>query len=509
MSETKNALLAWKRLGESIASQSIINAQETPTEQENRKAKARKDFAFFVRYYFPHYCKNEETGEYIKPAKFHTKAAKEILNNKNIRAVYQWPRGHAKSVYMDVIVPMWLICQEKRLLNVMILVGKSEDNAATLLGDLQAELQYNARYIHDFGTKYNAGDWQDGQFVTQDDMAFFALGRGQSPRGLRHKQYRPDYIVIDDIDDDQMCRNDQRVNECAKTIKSELFGCFGAGGGRFIMVGNLIAKNSVLQKLMDTKGVSVSKVNIMDSKGVPAWPEYWKPERIAEMQQFMGYREFQKEYMNNPVTEGAVFKADWIKWKQCENWRKYDQIVAYCDPSFKGTEKSDFKAVKVWGKIKSELHCLKAFCRQCTIGELVRWFYDLHESIPQGTPIDYFIEANMLQDMILDEFTAEGERRGYQLPIRGDKRKKPDKFQRVEAVSALWERGFVWYDSRQKEDFDMQAAMDQTLAFERGMRGHDDAPDADEGAIYILQRTARSHIFEPQIGKRLPPSASY
>ena len=49
-----------------------------------------------------------------------------------------------------------------------------------------------------------------------------------------------------------------------------------------------------------------------------------------------------------------------------------------------------------------------------------------------------------MQDMILDDFTEEGNLRGYQLPITGDTRKKPDKFQRIEAISPLWERGFVF-----------------------------------------------------------------
>ena len=55
----------------------------------------------------------------------------------------------------------------------MVLVGKSEDNADALLGDLQAELQYNNYIIQDFGEQYNAGTWQEGEPVTKDRCAFF------------------------------------------------------------------------------------------------------------------------------------------------------------------------------------------------------------------------------------------------------------------------------------------------------------------------------------------------
>lgn len=99
---------------------------------------------------------------------------------------------------------------------------------------------------------------------------------------------------------------------------------------------------------------------------------------------------------------------------------------------------------------------------------MVRWCYDLYEwTREQGISVRWYMEANFMQDTILDEFRREGELRGYQLPITGDKRKKPDKFQRVEAISPLWERGFVVYDETQKDDPDMLAGIDQTLAFEK------------------------------------------
>lgn len=84
------------------------------------------------------------------------------------------PRA-AKSTNMDVFVPMWLMIQERREINVMVLVGKSEGNAKTLLGDIQAELQYNQRYIHDFGEQYNAGSWEEGEFVTRSEVAFLPV----------------------------------------------------------------------------------------------------------------------------------------------------------------------------------------------------------------------------------------------------------------------------------------------------------------------------------------------
>ena len=110
-----------------------------------------------------------------------------------------------------------------------------------------------------------------------------------------------------------------------------------------------------------------------------------------------------------------------------------------------------------------------------------------------------------MQDIILDEFDAEGRIRGYQLPLMPDTRKKPEKIQRVEAISPLWERGKVFYNEALRESPDMQVGIDQTLSLERGSRAHDDAPDADEGAIWILQRNTRQEVFKPVVVKRRSP----
>jgi hypothetical protein len=137
---------------------------------------------------------------------------------------------------------------------------------------------------------------------------------------------------------------------------------------------------------------------------------------------------------------------------------------------------------------------------------MVRWFYDLHESVPEGVICDYYMEANFMQDVILDEFTVEGQLRGYQLPIRSDQRKKPDKFQRIESISPLWERGFIFYNEDLKNDRDTLTGIEQLLALEKGSNTHDDAPDADEGAIYILQKRTRMQTFQPTFGSRPKPS---
>ena len=510
--ERKQAYEAWKLHCKQIAAltDTSLMAQESKQQKEKRIEKLQNNYAEFCEYYFPHFLqlKDKTTGQVIKTihnAPFHNQAARKVKTTPNLKAVFMWPRGHAKSTHLDIFTPLWLMFQKARLINFMVIVGKSEEAAKRLLGDIQAELQYNDRLIRDFGDqKPTGGDWTDGEFKAKCGVKFLACGRGQSPRGLRDREARPDYIVIDDLDDDELCNNEKRVRELTSWVKSALFGALDVGRGRFIMVGNLIAKNSVLFNIAHTKGVFLSKIYAVDADGEPVWKEKWTKKEAEDYKAFVGYRAWNKEMMHNPIKDGSIFRHEWIQFKKMPKLYKYKALVCYIDPSWKSTTQNDYKACRLWGSIGKELHLINCFVRQDTTGAMVRWLYNLYEdSIQQDASIQFFMEANLMQDTALDEFEAEGDIRGYQLPITADKRKKPDKLQRIESVAPLWERGCVFYNSALKDSEDMQVGIDQTLALEHGSREHDDAPDADEGAIYILQKQGRVAAFQPRIVKRM------
>lgn len=507
--EKKLAYERWKEHCKEVQSLTELSslANETPAQKNKRIARLQKDYAAFCEYYFPHFLtlRDQTSGEVLRTvhnAPFHNAAALKVKNTPNLKAVFKWPRGHAKSTHFDIFLPLWLIFQPKRLINFMVVVGKSEDSAKRLLSDIQAELEFNQRIIADFGGQKNLGHWQEGEFTSQSGVNFLACGRGQSPRGLRERESRPDYIVIDDLDDDELCRNEKRVKELTDWVKEALFGALDVGRGRFIMVGNLISKTSVLANIAASRGVHVSEIKAVDKDGEPVWKEKWTKEEAQDYADFVGYRAWQKEMMHNPIKDGTIFRHEWIRYKKVLPLHKYEMLVCYTDPSFKSTTSNDYKASRLWGKIGNELHLIDCYVRQDTVSGMVRWLYNLFESIPENVAVRFFMEANFMQDIILDEFTTEGNIRGYQLPILPDKRKKPEKIQRIEAISPLWERGFIYYNESLKDNPDMVVGIEQTLALERGSRVHDDAPDADEGAIWYLQRDTRQQQSKPMFGAR-------
>ncbi len=511
--ELKKAYEEWKEHCKNVQSMtqlSLKTTKETPAQKDKRIKYLLSHYDAFCEYYFPHYLtiKDKVTGAVVRiahNAPFHSKAAKMIRENANLKAVFQWPRFHAKSTHIGVFIPIWLMVMPEPLIHFMVTVNASEDGAKKLLGDLQAELEFNQRLIADFGKFKNLGSWTDGEFKTQKGIKFLAVGRGQSPRGLRERENRPDYIHIDDIDEDRRCLNESLIRQDVEWVWSALFGTMDAGRGRFIIVGNLISKCSVLANLAKNKKMHVSIIKAVDKDGNPVWPDKWSKEEAQDYAETVGYRVWQKEMMHNPISAGSIFRHDWIRFKRLPKLEKYEILVCYTDPSFKSTSANDYKASRLWGKIGTELHLIDCYVRQDTVSGMVRWLYDLYERTRDRVAISFFMEANFMQDIILDEFAAEGNLRGYQLPLLPDKRKKPEKIQRIEAISPLWERGFVFYNEALKDSPDMQVGIEQTLALERGSRVHDDAPDADEGAIWYLQRNTRQSTFKPVLVPRPCP----
>lgn len=480
-----DALKEWQLHNDEVQQQTTVDRGESQALKSERIKRARKDYAFFVEYYFPHFAK-------CPTGKFQVQAANFILNHRNSKAVFKWARAHAKSTHMDVFIPLWLKCQERREINVMVVVGKSQDNANTLLSDIQSELQFNQRYINDFGNQFKIGHWSEGNFVTQDGCAFFALGRGQSPRGLRYRDQRPDYIVIDDLDDDELCQNESRVSKLTDWVKEALFGTLDGGRGRFIMVGNLIGKDSVLARISETEGVHVSQVNIYDKNGDITWAEKWTKEEVKEMEKFMGYRSFQKEYMNNPITEGAVFKE--LYFGEVPPLHKFRFLVAYADPSPSNNtndRKNSTKALWLIGYADGRFFIITGFLDRVTNDEFVDWFYSIEEYVGGKTQIYNYIENNTLQAPFFEQvfmplFYRKGVERSHHIGVIPDPRKKPDKFSRIEGnLEPLVRNSRLVFNVREKDNPNMQRLAEQFKLFNPAMKAPADGPDAIEGGVFI------------------------
>lgn len=495
-----------------IAQYTNIRINETPKEKAERMRKLEADYIKWFEYYFSDYAK--------KPcAWFHRKLANKIIKNRHIRALAEWFRSAAKSVHIDMGIPLYLYLVMDDM-HYMLLIGETEPKAKKLLSSLQAQLQFNQRIINDYGMRFKFGDWADGDFTTTDGVKFTALGFMQSPRGAREGENRPDYIVIDDVDNRRHVNNDKMMREAIEFITEDVWGTFDSDEdttNRFIYANNNFHKNSITNRLKqlflqgekqaeqdgDECNFYILKVcavkNLVDF--TPEWSEKTSAEYWRKKYNSMPYRSFMREYMHVHIQDGAVFRYEDIIHGEMLRLDKYDGLVCYGDLSYKAA--GDYKAMLLVGKIGRMFHIIHVYLRRGSRAKVAAWLYDLYEDKKLSRyNIHYLIEGLFAQDEFVNDFDEEGDERGYHIPVVADKRGKADKFDRIESTAGFFERHNVIFNIEEQDSPDQRTLIDQFLAFEKGSQANDDGPDAWQGAESKLNRITFVEKFEPRTTSR-------
>ena len=196
-SKDRAELAEWNDLVVSIKESSDINPMDTTADIQARRRHLEKDPESWFRYYFEMYCTSEA-------AEFHKAATHRILTHERWYEVRAWSRELAKSA--RAMMEISYLALTGKIRNVL-LISNSLDNAERLLLPFMANFEENQRIIQDYGPQRKLGEWETGEFTLRSGCSFRAIGAGQSPRGTRNKNVRPDFILIDDIDTDEECRN--------------------------------------------------------------------------------------------------------------------------------------------------------------------------------------------------------------------------------------------------------------------------------------------------------------
>ena len=500
-----------------IKQSTSVNINESLKDKQLRIKKLEGDYADWFEYYFPMYAKS-------KCAWFHKRMAKKIYENKIISYLAEIYRSGAKSVHVDMGIPLYLYVKNE--LFFMLLIGETDPKAKKLISDIQAQLKYNQRFISDYGKKFKYGDWADGDFTTTDGVKFMSLGLGQSPRGVRELASRPDYIVIDDVDTKERCNNDKRSRLAYEWVWEDLQGTFDEGGERrrFIVANNNFHKNTVINQLK-TEFLRINKEARINDELIehyiltipavkdlvsfePNWVEktsaaYWKKKYSK-----YPYRSFMREYMHTHIQDGTIFKADHMQYCNVPRIDSYDGLVVYGDLSYK--DNADYKALVLVGKKGRNYYIIDCFVRQTSRHNSAIWLYDLYEDRKlEKYNIKYLIEGLFAQDEFIDDFNTEGDKRGYHIPVVADEKSKANKFDRIESMSGHFERLTVFFNEQLKESLDMNTLVEQLLAFEKGSGAHDDAPDALHSAIAELNKITFVESFEPRVTARSSRSSKH
>ena len=479
--------------------------QETLSQQKKRITKLLNNPLAFFQFYFPHYCQSPFGW-------FHKKAAKDVKDDPDIFLVAEWPREHAKSVFFDVMFPLYLLAKEE--LSGMILASANGDKAKTLLKDIQAELEDNRRFAKDFGEQKNFGNWTDGSFSPAQGVGFWGFGLRQSPVGVREAEKRPNYGVIDDSDDKRTAKNQTLTLENVDWVLGELYNCLSLQGSRVVFINNRVHPRGLTAHIVgdiepgDPKREGITHIKVFASEdpkthklkylhegGVPAWKERYTPEMLQARINKIGERNALRQFYHQYVELGLIFKDKMIKWGKCPPLNKYDSLVSYNDPSWKRT--GDYKAILLVGKKGMYYYVHWAWVRQATVSSMVEAHYIVHE-LTKEVNCFHYMEGGLMQDQHRDHYDQYAAKEGEALRLRIDKRKKPDKQDRIADLEPLFQAGKIIFNEKLRKDRDMQLLKNQLLGFPDA---HDDAPDALEGAIYLLNRKLKTGRVKSHMGK--------
>lgn len=489
----------WKAYIEALRRATAIDPSETFGEKKARIARLEANAEEWFAYYFPNFCT-------APPAQFHRAATKRVLQNPEWFECRCWSRELAKSTRTMMETLFLTLTGKKR--NVL-LVSNSEDNAKRLLLPYKLQLEANLRITSDYGTQRGLGKWTDEEFLTKSGVAFRALGAGQSPRGTRNEDARPDIILIDDIDTDKDCLNPEIIKNRVDWIFDALIPTRSISVPLLIVAcGNIIAEYCCMTE-MAKKADKVDVVNIRNGEGKSSWAEKNSEEHIDRVLSLIPYASAQKEYFNNPLTTGRIFQS--LTYGKVPPLATMEQIVVYGDPSTSNRESknSSFKVVAMLGRKKGITYIIKVFCRQCTQADFIDAYYTMHTiATAAGATPKHYMECNSLQEGYFDtyyepQFRNLSRERGIPLFVEKDARTKGNKFARIEATLEPAHRlGWLVFNQAEAGNADMEATEGQFKAASATYTGAVDAPDCIEGGYKMLDKHGGRAISTYRYQKR-------
>ena len=228
------------------------------------------------------------------------------------------PRGHAKSTAIThaYLLSMMLF----RVKRFCLLVSDTEGQAVEFLGDIKAELEDNEDLRKMFGVRKLLKATETNVIVIFNDGEKFriqAKGSEQKVRGLKWNGKRPDLIICDDLENDEVVMNPERREKFRRWFMNALIPC-GSDTCLIRLVGTVLHLDSMLSRILDDKTWKTLFYEAEDGNfGNILWPDQYSEERLRTI--YSAYKAqgdsagYAQEYRNQPVAiEDAFFNPDYF-----------------------------------------------------------------------------------------------------------------------------------------------------------------------------------------------------
>ena len=243
------------------------------------------------------------------------------------------PRGHSKSTAITFAYVLAAVLFRER--NYVIIISDTEGQATLFLNDIKRELIENEDIIQLFGIEKLEKDQETDIIIRMTDGHRFriqAKGSEQKVRGLKWRNQRPDLIVGDDLENDEIVMNPERRDKFRRWVNGALLPILSKGGV-VRLVGTILHIDSYLENRMPRlqnrytiidplKIYSTNKIGAWKSVKYRAhnedfsailWPEMydekWLKEKRADLV-LQGQADiYNQEYLNYPIDESrAMFR---------------------------------------------------------------------------------------------------------------------------------------------------------------------------------------------------------
>lgn len=442
-----------------------------------RKLGYESHFMFF-NIYFPHYLK-------YGMADFHKEILEITEDDSNKLACIVAFRGSGKSTLVTFSYAIWatLGVQQKKF---VVISCQTQAQAKQHMANLKYELENNLVLKSDMGPfqeeKFN-GEWAMSSLVFRNTGARIMISSvDQSIRGVRHKQYRPDLIILDDIEDMNSVKTFEGREKISNWFSREIVP-LGDLGTRIIIVGNLLHEDSLMMQLK--RRVERKEINaiykwfpLVDDGGKCLWPQKFDTDqKIEELRQSITSDvSWYMEYLLQIVSDDSrVIDPNWITY--------YDEIP-------EKNEENEYRGAFV-GIDLAISEAERADCTAMVVAHVFGWGDKMKvyiEANPVNKRMDFLtsVETTRLTSKSFSyrERNAEvyAENNGYQesfiqivlmdrsIRIEGI-RSKGDKRTRLAFVSTLIKNGRALFPKKGAEQL-----LSQLTGF--GLERHDDLCDA-------------------------------
>jgi len=449
--------------------QSVDPFDDSPEERERRRERGRTDKKFFAETYFPHYIEDDW-------AKIHDEMFR-LADKTNVPVIIAGFRGCAKSVLISLIDVIHKIVYEQR--HFFLFISSSEEAAMEYTGPIKEELENNPRLKMDFGDLVRRGYWEYGDFRTTNGIRVLAMGRNGSVKGKRNGPYRPDHIIIEDIEDRNKSRSKRVIEHTVKWLKTDVLKGVNHKRWSFLFLGNYFSKKSIVHHFLQNENY-IRRIYPAEVNGRSQWPSRFPIKILHRMREVEGSLVYDTEMLQIPRDEeDSVFQEEWIRYYDPLEIKDMPlRVFARLDPSAKKGENSDYKAIIIIGvSPDADIYVLHAWIKRRSKWQMIKAGYDLYREYKfevLGLP-DVAFESTLAED-----FDIQAKEEGFPLPLKLMPERLP-KDVRITKISSLVERGKIRF---RKNHSDQKLLVDQLLAYPDG---HDDGPDALAGAVEIAE----------------------